>query len=132
MKPILILAALMAAALVQPASAQPAEPAATPASACTRPAAPAPVDGATATIEQMKAANAAAAGFMTASDSYQTCILAELAEKKKAAKKAKTKVDPAIESAIDADIKANQTDKVTTGEAYNGAVRAYKAAHPPT
>lgn len=98
--------------------------------ACARPEAPATVDGATATMEQLLAAKAAVTAFMSTSDTFQSCVLADLEAQRKAAKKAKSKLDPAIETASDASIAANQADKERVGAEFNAAARAYKAAHP--
>jgi hypothetical protein len=98
--------------------------------ACSRPEAPAAVDGATATMEQLLAAKAAVTAFISTSDTYQTCVLDDVDAQRKAAKKNKTKIDPAIEKAADASIAANQSDKERVGAEFNAAARAYKAAHP--
>lgn len=97
---------------------------------CQRPSAPAPVDGSTATLEQMVAAKQGVSGFMTASDDYQACVLKEFAAKKDAAKAAKTKLDPAIGKAADALISENQADKESVGANFNTAAKAFRAAHP--
>jgi hypothetical protein len=98
--------------------------------ACSRPTPPVALDGATITMEQLSAGKTAVMGFMSASDSYQECLLADIAAQKKAAKKAKTKLDPAVAKATEDAITANQTDKEAAGAAFNEAVKAYKAAHP--
>ncbi|WP_331536570.1 hypothetical protein [Phenylobacterium sp.] len=98
--------------------------------ACTRPEAPAPVDGTTATMEQLLAAKAAVTTFITASDAYQTCVLDDLEARKKAAKAARAKLDPAVAKAADAGVSENQVDKERVGQAFNTAAKAYKAAHP--
>lgn len=98
--------------------------------ACTRPTAPAPLDGASATMEQVLAAKNEVAAFMTASDTFQSCVISDLEAKRAAAKAAKTKMDKAVIQAANAQIDENQKDKVAAGAAYNAAVRAFKAAHP--
>jgi len=98
--------------------------------ACTRPEAPAAVDGATATMEQLLAAKAAVTAFMSTSDTYQTCVLNDLEAQRKAAKKNKTTLDPAVAAAADSNVSANQADKEKVGADFNAAARAYKAAHP--
>jgi hypothetical protein len=98
--------------------------------ACQRPTAPATVDGATATKEQMMAAKQAVIGFMGASDDYQACELKDLAGQRDAAKAAKTVLDPAIAKAADARIGENQSDKERVGADFNAAAKAYRAAHP--
>lgn len=98
--------------------------------ACTRPEAPAAVDGTSATMEQLLAAKSAVTDFIAASDTFQTCVINDLDAQKKAAKAAKTKLDPAIAKAADASVSANQADKERVGQAFNSAAKAYKAAHP--
>jgi hypothetical protein len=97
---------------------------------CVRPEAPAAVDGATATMEQLLAAKAAVTAFITASDTYQTCLIDDLDAQKKAAKASKTKLDPAASKDADAKMSANQADKERVGQSFNAAAKAYKAAHP--
>ena len=67
---------------------------------------------------------------MTTSDTYQQCIIDGLNAAKAAAKKAKTAIDPAVVQAANDATDANQNDKVAVGTAFNGAAKAYKAAHP--
>jgi hypothetical protein len=98
--------------------------------ACDRPTAPPAIDGATATMEQLVAQKNAVTTFMTTSDTYQSCVLDGVAAQREAAKKAKTKLDPAVAKAADDAVSANQTDKEQVGAAFNAAVKAYKAAHP--
>ncbi|MDB5448106.1 MAG: hypothetical protein JWQ97_3423 [Phenylobacterium sp.] len=98
--------------------------------ACERPTPPAPTDGATATMEQLVAAKNGVSAFITASDTYQSCVIADLAAQRDAAKKAKTKLDGGVPKAADAAIAANQKDKEQVGAAFNAAVKAYKTAHP--
>lgn len=97
---------------------------------CQRPTAPAAVDGATATLEQMVAAKQAVSGFMTASDDYQACVIKDVSDQKEAAKAAKTKLDPTIVKAANARIGENQADKERVGADFNTAAKAYRAAHP--
>src|SRR4051794_22621799 len=97
---------------------------------CQRPSAPAAIDGATATLEQMLAAKSGVAQFMTESDAYQACLIDEAAAQKAAAKTAKTKLDPAVAKAADAKVSENQADKERVGAGFNTAAKAYKAAHP--
>jgi len=98
--------------------------------ACARPTAPASVDGATASMDQIQAAKRDVMAFITASDAYQTCVLDDLAARKKAAKAAKTKFDPAAEKAANGLVTANQADKERVGVDFNKAAKAFKAAHP--
>jgi hypothetical protein len=98
--------------------------------ACEHPTPPAPVDGASATMEQLLAAKAVVGAFMGASDTYQSCLLDDVTTQQAAAKKAKTKLDPSVKKAADAAIAANQADKEQVGASFNASVKAYKAAHP--
>jgi hypothetical protein len=98
--------------------------------ACVRPAAPASVDGATATMDQLLANKQEVTAFMAASDAYQTCLINDLDAQRAAAKAAKTKVTKEAIKATDAQISANQADKVLVGKAFNVAAKAYKVAHP--
>ena len=105
----------------------------TAANACERPAAPTAlngVDGATVSVEQLVAAQKEVAGFIAASDTYQACVIDDLAAQRAAAKDAKTKLDPAIAKAAKAQLDANQADKERAGAEFNAAAKAYKAAHP--
>jgi hypothetical protein len=97
---------------------------------CARPAAPAKIDGATATMEQLQAGKAEVTAFMGASDTYQSCLLDDLEAQRKAAKAEKKKLDPAVVKATDAKVSENQADKEKVGADFNSAVKAYKAAHP--
>ena len=98
--------------------------------ACERPTPPAIPAPEGATMEQVLAAKAQAAAFITASDAYQTCVLDDIDAQKAAAKKAKVKFDSAINKAGQAQVDANQADKVKVGAAFNALVKAYRAAHP--
>lgn len=97
---------------------------------CQRPAAPAAVDGAKATMDELKAAKQAVTSFMGDSDTYQSCLLDDVAKQKEAATAAKTKLDPAILKAAEAKVSENQADKERVGGDFNAAVKAYRAAHP--
>lgn len=98
--------------------------------ACNRPAVPASVDGATATMDQVVGLKNAVSAFMTASDAYQQCLLSGVEKAREDAKTNKTRFDETISKSADKDIEANQTDKEAIGKAYNAAVKAYRAAHP--
>ena len=97
---------------------------------CQRPTAPAAVDGKTATMDQIKAGKDAVVAFMNDSDAYQTCIIDAFKAKKAAADASKTKLDPALAKAADAEVNANQDEKQRVGTDFNAAVKAYRAAHP--
>lgn len=89
------------------------------------------VDGTTATVQQMEDAIKDFKTFQSASDDYQTCLLADLKAQKDAAKKQKDPkpLDPAIEAGINAKIKANQTEKEKLGGQLNAQIVAYQNAH---
>lgn len=97
---------------------------------CQRPSMPAAVDGATATMDQMMEAKKGVSTFMANSDTYQTCVLEEVAKQKAAAKAAKAKLDPAIAKAADKQVSENQAEKERVGADFNTAAKAYRAAHP--
>jgi hypothetical protein len=89
------------------------------------------VNGATATLAQMKDAIKDFKTFMAASDQYQACLVADLNAKKAAAAKAKDPkpVDPAIVTATNQEIAANQAEKVKLGKELNTQIVAYQKAH---
>lgn len=89
------------------------------------------VNGATATLAQMKDAIKDFKGFMASSDQYQACLVADLKAKKAAAAKAKDPkpVDPSVISATNAKIQANQAEKVKLGKELNTQIVAYQKAH---
>ena len=97
---------------------------------CTRPTAPATVDGSTVTMEQLMTAKADTAAFITASDDFQSCVIKSLETQRAAAKADKKKMDQAVVKAANAQIGENQKDKERVGSGFNAAVRAYKKAHP--
>ena len=120
--------ALIAAGMLlvaAPASAQTAAPA-----ACTRPSPPAPVNGATISLDEMKAYRNVVVSFVGDSDAYQACVIADLTAQRAAAKAAKTRFDESVAKAADAQIDGNQKDKEGVAGAYNTARKAYAAAHP--
>ena len=96
--------------------------------ACKAPAAPALPDPNSATLAQMQAMLGGAGPFMAASDTYQQCIVNDLAAQKAAATKDKP-FDPAIEQAAMARVEANQTDKQKFGDGANAALVAFKTKH---
>ena len=92
---------------------------------CVAPVAPAPLDGATATEEQLRNAMAQAREFIAQSDVYQACITAEV----EATDLSHTSLK-AVEANAGARIAANQALKEKVGQAANNAMQAYKLAHP--
>lgn len=120
LKTFALAAALMLATAV-PAAAE---------SVCSEPIAPAPINGATVTMDQLKANLADVKTFLKQSDDYQICLIKELNDAKDAAKKAKTDVDPALVDGTTKKIQANQALKEKVGAEYNAAAGEYKKAHP--
>jgi hypothetical protein len=105
-------------------------PALADASSCSEPIAPAAVNGATATAQQMKDAHADVVNFIKASDDFQECIGDEYKREKAQAAVDKKPMDPTIADQMDAKIQSNQGMKEKVGNEYNAAVVAYKTAHP--
>jgi len=97
---------------------------------CSAPLAPVVPDGKTATVAQLSQAAKEVVGFIKASDDYQTCLLAAIAEQDKLAKDPKNPADPAVKKALEAKGDANQKEKERVGGDYNRSAAAYKAAHP--
>ena len=120
LKTFALAAALMLASAV-PAAAE---------SLCSEPIAPAPVNGAVITHEQLLAALADATTFIKQSDGYQDCVNKEFDLAVAKAKKDKTDVDPALLAAKAAKIAANQALKEKVGAEFNAASHAWHAAHP--
>lgn len=97
--------------------------------ACVEPAQPAPVDGAQASEDQMRAAADAARSFIAQSDVYQACLNNQLgAARALAAADGKT-LDPSLESQIRAKIDANQKLREKVGVEINTAIGIYKQTH---
>lgn len=116
------LACLLAAASAAPALAD--------SSSCSEPIAPAPVDGSTATTQQMNDAHNDVVNFMKASDDYQSCLFNDLNQQKQQAVKNKKDLDPSIEQNVNALVDKNQQLKERVGGEFNASVMAYKAKHP--
>jgi hypothetical protein len=96
------------------------------------PVAPASVDGNTATEAQLKDAISDFKTFQKESDTYQSCLVADLKQQQAEAARAnppKT-LDPQVEKGIDAAVNDNQRLKEKVGGELNGAILAYKAKHP--
>jgi hypothetical protein len=118
MKKLIIAAALLLGTAV-PALAQ---------SACTAPTVPTPVDGATATKDQMVAYHTAVNGYIAQSDVYQKCLQDDINTQTDAAKKNNTSFDPKPEVAMGAD---NQKSKQAVADKYKDVLAAYKTAQAP-
>ncbi len=99
-------------------------------SVCVAPAPPEPINGATATQEEVLAAVREAKAFIAQSDLYQTCLQQEMKEEK-----ARAEADNKPFDDMRARLVLNMTDenqklKEKVGAEANGAVDAYKRAHP--
>jgi len=99
-------------------------------SMCSEPIAPAPINGATATLAQLHAAVVDVKTFLKQSDDYQDCINHEYVEAATAAVKAKKPLDPNLDVIRQQKINSNQALKEKVGAEYNAAAMAYKNAHP--
>ncbi len=99
---------------------------------CTEPVAPAPVDGATITVDQLRAAIADAKSFIALSDVYQSCLTSEAQAMSQPANPGdKPAPPPGLAEATNARIAANQKQKEKVGASINAAIGAYKDAHAP-
>ena len=98
--------------------------------ACVAPDQPASIDGATATLDQLKAAVSAAKQFIAASDTYQACLGKEI-DDKKAAATADKPFDKAFATRNTELAATNQKMKEAVGGSVNAAIATYKKAHPP-
>ena len=97
--------------------------------ACTQPQAPAPVDGAQLSEEQMRAAMTAARTFIAQSDVYQACLANTVDAARTQAMADGKPLDPAVENDARAKMDANQKEKDKVGVAINTAVGVYKQTH---
>ena len=91
-------------------------------SVCVEPSPPAPINGATATLDQMHAAVAAAKQYLADSDLFQNCLVNEVSAtdiKQDAAKEA------ALQKELDKRTLANQARKESVGTAINTAIADY-------
>ena len=100
-------------------------------SLCVEPPMPLPVDGGAMTADQMRAAMADARNFIAQSGLYQECLINEVEAAKTQAAAASQPFDPAIETSARAKVEASQKAQEKAGAAANGAMAAYKNAHPP-
>jgi hypothetical protein len=97
--------------------------------ACAEPQVPAPVDGAQASEEQMRAAAAAARDFIALSNVYQVCLANAFdAAKTQAAADGKA-LDPSLETTLKSRTDANDKVKQKVGIEINIAIDAYKQTH---
>lgn len=89
---------------------------------CQAPYGPVVPDGNTATSAEMKTAKAEVLQFIADSDQYQSCIDAVI-------KDPAEKMTPQQKQAALRLIDQNQQEKQEVADAYNAALRAYKAKH---
>ena len=94
---------------------------------CTRPAAPAPVNGAAATGADMTSAHDALQKFIQASDRYQTCLRLYIGAQENLTFSVHTTVPAWVYKGIDKKVAENQKDKQDAGDSYNEAVAKFKA-----
>jgi hypothetical protein len=96
---------------------------------CAEPPVPAPVDGAQASEEQMRAAAAAARDFIAQSNVYQVCLANSFdAARTQAAADGKP-LDPSLENNLKSRTDANEKVKEKVGVEINIAIDAYKQTH---
>ena len=108
-------AAVIAAVLFAPAAFAGTE-------RCSLPYGPVVPDGNTATAAEMRTAKAEVLQFIDDSDAYQACVEA-------VTKDPAEKMTPPQKQAAYKLIDDNQKEKVAVADAYNTALRAYKAKH---
>jgi hypothetical protein len=118
MRILLSVATLLCATI--PALAQPG---------CTEPPKPPPVDGTSVKPDQLRAAVAAARGFIAQSDVYQSCLLSELDAAKTQASAEGRVLDPVVESQTRVRLATNQKTKEKVGTEINTAIDVYKKTH---
>jgi hypothetical protein len=119
-KPIFLVAVLMLA-LPGPVLAQ---------SSCVAPAAPAPINGATASQEEVLAAVREAKAFIAQSELYQSCLAQEVDDARAKATAENRPFDQQIARLAGSMSGQSQKLKEKVGTEANGAVDAYKKAHP--
>jgi len=96
---------------------------------CTEPLMPPPVDGTNVKPDQLRAAVAAAKGFMAESDVYQNCLIGELDAAKTQASTEGHPLDPMVESQMRLKLAANQKTKEKVGTEINTAIDVFKKTH---
>ncbi len=97
---------------------------------CSEPYAPAAVNGAAATQEQMQHAMDDVKNFIKDSDTYQDCVNNDVKSQQMQAKKDKKDFDASIAADAKTRIDRNQSEKEKVGAEFNAAVAAYNAKHP--
>jgi len=96
---------------------------------CAEPVAPAGINGATATNEQMKIALANVSNFIAQSDAFQTCLVNAFEAAKAQAAANQQPFDTSIEQTAEGLIEANQRLKESVGNAVNAALSDFKNSH---
>jgi hypothetical protein len=96
---------------------------------CTEPPLPPPVDGTNVKPDQLRAAVAAAKGFIAESDVYQNCLMGELDAAKTQAGTEGHPLDPTVESQTRLRLAANQKTKEKVGTEINIAIDVFKKTH---
>ena len=96
---------------------------------CTEPQIPPSVDGAHANPDQLRAAVAAAKGFIALSDVYQSCLVSELDAARTQASADGHPLDSGMESQTRLHLAANQKTKEKVGTEINTAIDVYKKTH---
>jgi hypothetical protein len=96
---------------------------------CTEPPMPPPIDGTNVKPDQLRAAVAAAKGFIAESDVYQNCLIGELDAAKTQASTEGRPLDPTMESQTRLKLAANQKIKEKVGTEINMAIDTYKKTH---
>lgn len=99
-------------------------------SLCSEPIAPAAVDGAKVTAEQLHTNLVDVKTFLKQSDQYQDCVNKEWVVARDTAFRSKKELDPALTTDRDNKIKANQALKEKVGAEYNAAAQTYVKLHP--
>jgi hypothetical protein len=97
---------------------------------CTEPVMPIPLDGAAATADQMRAAMADARNFIAQSGVFQDCLTKEVEDAKSQAVTAGQAFESSIEAGARARMDANKKQQERVGATLDGAMLAYKNAHP--
>jgi len=121
MNRLIFLAAAFVLALPAPVGAQ---------SVCVAPTAPAPINGATASQEEVLAAVRDAKAFIAQAELYQTCLAQEVEDARARAAAENRPFDQQIARVFGSMTDQSQKLKEKVGAEANGAVDAYKRAHP--
>lgn len=98
-------------------------------SLCVEPTMPAPLDGAAASADQMRAAMANARNFIAESGVYQECLVKEVEDAKSQAVSAGQPFEPSIEAAARARLDVSKKAQEKVGATLNNAMAAYKNTH---